>query len=305
MYLPLDSGHEMYYEEHGKPHGIPVVFVLGGPGLSVNGKEVRFFDLNKYRVILYDQRACGRSKYKDRWHQNTTPDLIEDIRRLLDHLQIDQSYLFGGSWGSTLSLLFAIQYPQRVKGLILRGIFTGAKWDRAHMEDGGNAKHFPKEWQRFLAKVPPSAQGAPSTYYYKKILNSPALRDDLAFELMLYAQSIASLNPGTSKEVEGRLKQSPYLAKAEMLAYYSVNEFFIPDEYIYQKASQLSDIDIQIVHGQYDAITPLKIAERLQACIPHATLHVVEAGHIDSEPAIEEKLKEILQGLQHHHVRIQ
>ena len=294
MYLELDGGHEMYFEEHGNPKGIPVVFVLGGPGLSVTGNEIRFFDLEKYRVLLYDQRGCGRSKFLDRWTQNTTLDLIEDIRRLLDHLLIDQCLLFGGSWGSTLSLLFAIQYPQRVRGLILRGIFTGAVWDRNHMENGGNAKLFPREWERFLSKVPISEQKDPSTYYYKNILGNNELKDELAFELMLYALSIASLNPGSKEEMENRLQQSQYLPKAAMLAYYSLENFFIPDEYIYQNTSKLSDIDIDIIHGKFDYVTPLKVAKRLQEYIPHANLHVVDAGHIDSEPAIENKLKEIL-----------
>ena len=155
-YMVVGDGHSIYWEECGNPKGKAVVFVHGGPGGGTEAKQRRFFDPRKYRIILFDQRGCGKSKPFASTKHNTTADLVEDIRRLLVHLGLKRVVLFGGSWGSSLALAYALKYPKTVSGLLFRGVFLCDDEDLRDFFEGGVANHFPEAYERFIRCVPKS-----------------------------------------------------------------------------------------------------------------------------------------------------
>lgn len=296
-HLDVGGGHALYYEQHGNRKGIPVLFILGGPGLGSSPANRDFFDLETINLIQYEQRGCGRSLPKGGLENNTSQDLIEDINKLLDYLSIDKVILFGGSWGSTLSLLYAIHYPNRVSSMVLRGVFTASKSDRKHFETGGNKRFFPQIWQRFINNVPRDHKGNPSYYYFLNILNGPpALQKKLAYELMYYGIAV-SIKSRTFEAIDAMLTQSDYLQEAKILAHYSIHDFFLKDEYIMNNLSSIEGIPSYIVQGRYDMITTPDIAYHLHEKLENSQLFIVESGHSQGEEETKRRLTSIMKTL--------
>lgn len=205
-YLNAGDGHRLYYELCGSPKGKPVLFLHGGPGGGCKEDDRRYFNPKKFNAILFDQRGCGRSKPFASLKANTTSKLVQDVKKLLEHLGIEKAFLFGGSWGSTLALVYAIKYPETVSGLLLRGIFLGEKQDIDYCVEGPVKEIFPEIRERFLSIIPKKNQKNPEAYYFKKIGNGPKnQRKKFAFEKAYYETRIGVLKT-TEEEVKQKLK---------------------------------------------------------------------------------------------------
>lgn len=302
-YLSTTDGYQLYYEQHGNLSGPTVLFLHGGPGLGTSPKDLCYFDTELVNVILLDQRGCGKSQVTDDLMHNTSQMLVNDISVLLDHLQIDQVILFGGSWGSTLSLLFGIAHPERVAGMILRGLFTASKKERQFFEEGGTQLFFPRAWKRYRAQVSASHTGDISAYYFEQILyGQPPVQKHLAYEMMYYGLSVSRKKPYRPTEVEMRLAHRDFLASARLLAHYSIHQFFLTDEYILRHLATLQDIPIYLVQGRYDMITTPQLAIELADRFQNIQLRLIDAGHSPHEPplrlALQEAVKDFLRKLE-------
>lgn len=296
-HLKVDDVHSIYYETHGNPEGSIILFLHGGPGIGTTREDLMFFDLKKHFVILLDQRGAGKSMPKGELKQNTTQHLIEDINQLLSHLGIDKPiYLFGGSWGSTLALLYALQHPKNVSGMILRGLFTANHEERAYFEKGKMEFKFPDVWKRFESNVPESYRSNPSSYYFENIVHgTPELQKELALELSLYAFSMSKYQQH-DKIVDTSIL-GDYHTKSRILSHYSLHDFFIEDNYILHHKNKLQDIPITIVHGTEDYITPVSNATEFAKGMPNVTLQLVEAGHSSRDTKIKEALIDALDAI--------
>jgi proline iminopeptidase len=290
---PYDSGrlqvsalHTIYYEQCGNPRGKPVVFLHGGPGAGCNPKSRRFFDPQHYRIVLFDQRGCGRSTPHAELTDNTTWDLVADIERLREHLGIERWQVFGGSWGSTLALTYAETHPARVTELVLRGIFMLRRWEIQWFYQQGCDAIFPDAWEEYLKPIPPEERGDLVAAYYKRLTSSdPAVR-------IAAAKSWSVWEGGTSY----LLQNADYLAAtgadqfaltfARIECHYFVNHgFFDRDDQLLHNAHKLKDIPAVIVQGRYDVVCPMRSAWDLHRAWPQADLRITpECGHSALEP---------------------
>ncbi|MDW5290792.1 prolyl aminopeptidase [Formosa sp. PL04] len=293
-YLRVSKTHNIYFEVFGITETEPILFVHGGPGAGFSENDKRFFDFKKQKVIFFDQRGSSKSLPFGSIIENTTQDLVQDINTLLDYLEIDKIILFGGSWGTTLGLVYAIQNPNRIKGLVLRGIFLGNQASIDHYLNGGVKKEFPEVWERFSKKVPKDRKlSIPEFYLDKMIYGSKEEQKHFAYEWAFYEISIYKKNI-TKKAVEDILDHIPYESLSIMEAHYLGNNCFITENYILEHVNLLDNIPIKIVHGKDDAICPLKFAIELNDKLTHSDLYITEGGHSDSEPEIEHTLIDII-----------
>lgn len=293
-YLKVSEIHKIHYEVCGNPQNDSILFVHGGPGSGFSQEDKRFFNFDKHQVIFFDQRGASKSIPFGSIIENTTQDLVNDINKLLDYLKIDQITLFGGSWGTTLGLVYAIQNPNRIKKLILRAIFLGNKESIEHYLNGGVEKEFPEIWKRFSEKVPKVIKMSIAEYYLKKMINgSKEEKKHFSYEWAFYEISIYKKNI-SKKEVEEILEKIPYQALSIMEAHYLSNSCFMDENYIIKNLEKIVHIPMQIIHGKNDAICPLKFAIELNSKLTNSELFIVEGGHSDSEPEIEKKLIEII-----------
>ena len=293
-HFAVTDGHSLYYERYGKAGGVPVLFVHGGPGAGFGEDDKAFFDPAVFDVLLFEQRGAGRSTPFASLEDNHTDALVDDITRLLDAFDMEQVLLFGGSWGSTLSLVYAIRHPPRVSSMVLRGIFLADARSIDHFIGGGVEKHFPEMWQRFVAQVPENRRGEPAPYYLSQ-MQSPDedVRERFCYEWAHYELSLIKLDTA-SLDMKEMLEHYNYRSLAPLEAHYVVNQCFLPDRYILDHADTLSGIPAAIVHGRYDVICPPQDAYELHKTLAGSTLHFVCAGHSASESAIREKLIEEL-----------
>ncbi len=295
-HVPVPGGHELYYELFGAPDGLPVLFLHGGPGAGFTEQDKRFFDPEKHRVLFFDQRGAGRSRPFAGLKNNTTGDLIRDINLLLERFSMDRVLLFGGSWGSTLALVYAIRYPERVSGLLLRGIFPAHSESIRYYVDGGVRTFFPEAWERFLSHVPEKNRRNPSRYYFRMMQSRDAsLREKFSYEWAFYEFSIFRQRAMPEKEIEAELRNFSYRSLAPMEAWYVKNNFFLPENYIFDHAEALEQFPIAIVHGRYDMICPPVYAWELHRKIPGSRLIFTHAGHAATEPETEAALKKELE----------
>lgn len=291
FHLPVGDGHALYVEECGNPEGIPVLFVHGGPGGYVGEVSRRFFDPDKYRIILFDQRGTGKSQPFLSLVENLVAQSVQDIEKIRQHLKIDTWILFGGSYGTTLSLAYAIEFPERVRHLVLRGIFLGRKEDIDWLFQEGASYFYPHEFERFKNFIPSSEQDDLVTAYYHRMIGSDQeLADRALFEWALWESSIIKLIPSEAtlpKEVTRGVK-SIGLLEAHFF-YHKMG--WDQDDYLLTHANRLSQIPIHIFHGRYDVDCRPSGAYDLKAACPHASLHIVEgAGHSPSDLALFEAL---------------
>jgi len=290
-YLDVDDRHCLYVEECGNPQGIPVLFVHGGPGGGCSPEHRRFFNPERYRIILFDQRGCGRSTPHAELEGNTTQALVADMERIREFLSVDQWLLFGGSWGSTLSLVYAEAHPERVLGMILRGIFLCRDRDiHWFYQQGANAL-FPDYWQDYLEPIPAAERNDLLSAYYRRLTSSNQLAQMQAAKAWsVWEGRCSTLDPNPAV-VEHFADPHFALAMARIEAHYFIHKAFLQPDQILRDAHRLQDIPLTIVHGRYDMVCPLEQAHALHQVLPQARLHIVRnAGHSAFEPGIIDNL---------------
>lgn len=293
-FLEVSDVHKIYYEVCGNPLGDAILFVHGGPGAGFSDRDKRFFNFEKQCVVFFDQRGASKSIPFGCIEENTTQDLVTDITKLLDYLAIDKVLLFGGSWGTTLGLVYAIENPNRIKGLLLRGVFLANKASIEHYLEGGVEKEFPEIWNRFSQNVPKASPLSITDYYLNKMLYG-TLKEKQFFSYEWAFYEISIYKKGiTKEEVEAVLEQMPYESLSIMETHYLRNNCFFKENYILDNLNKLEHIPVKIVHGKDDAICPVQYAVELNSLLKYSELFIVEGGHSDSEPAIEHKLIDII-----------
>lgn len=289
--LKVDAVHELYVEECGNPRGVPVCFVHGGPGAGCEEMHRRFFDPNIYRIVLFDQRGAGRSTPHACLDGNTTQNLVADMERIREHLGIERWMLFGGSWGSTLSLVYAETHPARVLALVLRGIFLCRPWEIHWFYQDGAHRLFPDHWQEFIAPIPETERHDLLRAHYKRLTGEDEVaRMASAKAWSLWEGRTATLVPN-QHVIDFFGSPHVALALARIEAHYFVNDSFLNTEQIIQNAHRLHGIPGVIVHGRYDVVCPLQNAWELRRAWSGSRLEIIpDAGHSAAEPNISSAL---------------
>jgi len=291
LHLQVSSEHELYVEECGNPQGVPVVFLHGGPGGSCEPAHRRYFDPERYRIILFDQRGCGKSRPHASLENNTTQDLIDDLEKIRERFSIDKWVVFGGSWGSTLGLAYAQAHPDRVLGLIVRGIFLCRQQDIDWFYQGGTARLFPDAWQDFLAPIPENEREHMVQAYYQRLTSDNEIeRMAAAKAWSVWEGSTATLQADKSVLC---YFSDPHIALsiARIECHYFINNSFMRENQLLEEAYKLKDIPGFIVHGRYDVICPIDQAFALHERWPNAQLKIIgDAGHAVSETGISKAL---------------
>jgi len=283
--LIVDNLHTLYVEEAGNPRGAPVLFVHGGPGGGCTENDRRFFDPEKYRIILFDQRGSGRSKPHAGLEANHTRCLVDDIEKIRELMGVEQWVLFGGSWGSTLSLLYAQAYPEKVLAMVLRGIFLCREQDIQWFYQDGASHVFPDYWQSFLAPIPVAEQDDLLAAYYQRLVGGDELvRMSAAKSWSIWEGRCASMHPNPDL-VEHLGSPHTALAMARIEAHYFMHDAFLEENEILDGMDALKDIPGVIIHGRYDMVCPVGQAFDLHRAWPGSRLKVIrDAGHASSEP---------------------
>ena len=294
QFLQVDETHRLYIEESGNPEGIPAIFLHGGPGANSESYHRRYFDPEKYRIILFDQRGCGQSTPHASLKDNTSHDLVQDIERIRAVLEIKQWVVFGGSWGSTLALLYAEKYPAHVLGLVLRGIFLCRDQDVKWFYQHGTSVLFPDYWQDYLAPIPESERGDMVSAYYQRLTGDDELAKMRAAEAWSTWEGRTACLLNNEELVDYFSDPHVALSVARIEAHFFVNQSFLKPDQIIKNAHQLKNIPGYIVHGRYDVICPVQQAWDLHNAWPESELNIIaDAGHAVSEPGITRRLVEI------------
>lgn len=286
-WLEVGDGHRIYWELCGNPKGKPVVFLHGGPGGGCTPSQRRLFDPNEYKILLFDQRGCGRSTPYASLEANTTWHLVADIERLRSMIGAEKWMVFGGSWGSTLALAYAETHPERVSELVLRGIFTLRRSELLWYYQEGASWIFPDKWEGFLAPIPPEERGDLMAAYRKRLTGSdPAVQRQAAKAWSLWEGETITLLP--NEDYSNQFGDEHYaLAFARIENHYFVNEGFFEEGQLLRDAGRLKDIPGVIVQGRYDIATPPATAWELHKAWPEARfIMVADAGHAYSDPGI-------------------
>jgi proline iminopeptidase len=293
-FLPVSSLHTLYYEQSGNPNGKPVVFLHGGPGGGTNAKCRRFFDPAVYRIVLFDQRGCGKSTPHAELTDNTTWDLVADIERVREHLGVDRWQVFGGSWGSTLALAYAQTHPDKVSELVLRGIFMLRRWELEWFYQKGCDALYPDAWETYLNAIPEVERGDLMSAYHRRLTSPDAkTRTDAARAWSVWEGATSFLWQDKS-HIESSAEDEFALAFARIECHYFVNGgFFEHDDQLLRNVERIRNIPAVIVQGRYDVVCPLRSAWDLHRAWPEADLHIVQdAGHSAFEPGIVHELVE-------------
>lgn len=292
--FPVSDRHTLHLEECGNADGLPVVFLHGGPGAGLSAYHRRFFDPARWRIVLFDQRGAGQSTPFADLEDNTTWRLVEDIEKIRAHLGIERWLVFGGSWGSTLALAYAETHPDRVTGLVLRGIFLAREEELRWFNemDGGARCIFPERWARFRDFIPEAERGDMVEAYWRRLEGS-----DEAVRLAA-AQAWSAWEGGSTTlvhdpDAEGDFAE-PHKAVslARLEAHYFRHHMFLEPDQLLRDVGRIRHVPATIVHGRYDIICPVKTAFDLHTAWPEAEFHIVLSGHSASDPAIVDRLVE-------------
>ena len=290
--MKTPDGHEIYFEESGNPQGKPVLVLHGGPGGATSPGMRRYFDPSAYRIIMFDQRGCGQSRPYASLENNTTWTLIEDIERLRERCGIDKWVVFGGSWGSTLSLAYAVTHPERVKALILRGIFLLTKKELHWFYQDGASMIFPDAWERFLAPIPEAERGDLMAAYEKRLTgDDEAARRECAIAWSSWEGETVSVG-GPDSRPDKFAEAEFAIAFARIENHYFRNGGFLSEDgWLLKKIDRIRHIPAWIAQGRFDVVTPMSGAWALHRAWPEARLEVVgDAGHASTEPGIVDSL---------------
>lgn len=287
--LDVGDGHRLYYEQSGNPQGVPVVFLHGGPGAGSNPAHRRFFDPDHYRIVVFDQRGAGRSRPFASIENNTTDDLVADTEKLRAHLNIENWLVFGGSWGSTLALVYALRHAEHCRGLVLRGIFLGSSSELDWFLYGMHAV-FPEAWRRFAEYIPASEQNDLLNAYHTRLIDpSPEIHMPAAAYWAGYETSCSNLLASPSEAPPQASSGALSLARIE--AHFFINEVFIGDTEILDGVAGLRHLPCAVVQGRYDMVCPIRTADALVRAWPEIDYRIVpDAGHSAMEPGIRSQL---------------
>lgn len=280
FFLETESLHSVYVEESGNPEGIPVIFLHGGPCSGTKPDHRRFFDPERYRIILFDQRGCGQSKPFGEIENNTTQHLIDDMERIRMRLNISQWLLFGGSWGAALGLLYAQQHPSRVLGMILRGVFLARKMDMDWFLKNGAGRIYPEQWQRLYESIPSRDRVNLLQGLCHAISGEDEIaRRRVAREWAAWGGQVALGNGFQADENSHVTEQM--VQQAAMELHYAEHGYFIEENHILDNCDKLRGIPTVIIHGRNDLVCPIEAAFSLHHALPEAEMIVLpEAGHI-------------------------
>jgi len=290
---PLANGlhHQVYVEECGNPDGIPIIFLHGGPGSGCRPQHRCYFNPDIYRIILFDQRGCGRSKPHGELENNTTSYLISDMETIRQQLSIDNWVIFGGSWGATLGLCYAQQYPNKVLAMILRGIFLGRQQDIDWVySQGGASKLFPDAWQNLVKHLQLSDQTHPLQAYYQQLTHSDEIHQMAAAKtLQAWESTIVTLRDHEYQHDHSQ--ESGPLAHSRIQLHFALNECFISESAILDNIDAIRDIPTIMIHGRYDIVCPIQQTWELHNAWPETELNIIPmAGHAAGEPALVDAL---------------
>jgi len=291
--LKVSQIHTIHYEECGNPRGKPVLFVHGGPGGGIETVYRQYFNPEKYRVILVDQRGSGESTPHAELRENTTQHLIADMERVREDAGVERWLVFGGSWGSTLGLAYAQAHPDRVSGLILRGIFLCRDEEIRWFYQDGASRIFPDYWEQFLAPIPPGERCDLLQAYYQRLTSDdPAVRQEAARAWSIWEGSTSKLL--FDGKAVSRFGQDEFsLAFARIECHYFVHNAFLKENQLLRDIGKIRHIPAVIVQGRYDIVCPLTSAWDLHRAWPEAAFHVIpDAGHSITEPGIVDRLVE-------------
>lgn len=293
-FLKVSDLHTLYYEQCGNPKGKPVVFLHGGPGGGINPYCRRFFDPEAYRIILFDQRGCGRSTPYAELTDNTTWHSVADIERLREHLGVDKWQVFGGSWGSTLSLAYAETHPGRVTELVLRGIFMLRRRELEWFYQEGADMIFPDAWDTYVAAIPEVERGDMMSAYYRRLTSDDkAVRTAAARAWSMWEGSTCFLfQDPAHMAASGEDEFAVAFARIEC-HYFVHGGFFEQDGQLLRDVDRIRHIPTVIVQGRYDVVCPMRSAWDLHRVFPESDLRVVaDSGHSAFEPGILHELLE-------------
>ncbi|MFA6238313.1 MAG: prolyl aminopeptidase [Bacteriovorax sp.] len=291
-FLKVSEIHTIYFEEAGNPKGKPVVFLHGGPGGGLIPNYRRYFNPEKWRIILFDQRGCGKSTPFAELRENTTWDLVSDMEALREHLSIAKWSVFGGSWGSTLALSYAIKHAKFCNALFLRGIFLLRKKEIDWFYQGGCSKIFPDAWEEYVKPIPENERNDFVRAFYKRLTSEDKqIRKSAAAAWSIWEGSTSKLIPDS--DVVARFGEDEFAdAFARIECHYFINNgFFTEDNFILNNIEKISHIPTVIVQGRYDVVCPAESAWELHRALPDAEFHLIgDAGHSLSEKGITDAL---------------
>ena len=292
--LKVSDLHTIHVEESGNINGKPVIFLHGGPGGGIEPVYRQYFNPEKWRIIVFDQRGCGQSTPHAELQENTTWDLIADIEKIRHHLEIDKWVVFGGSWGSTLSLSYAITHPDRCKALVLRGIFMIRKKEINWFYQDGTSNIYPDAWEHYLRPIPEDERHDLVAAYYKRLTsNDDSVRIEAAKAWSIWEASTSKLiQSEESIHAFEDAKVAEAFARIEC-HYFTNRGFFDTDEWLLENVDKIRHIPTVIVQGRYDVVCPMISAWELHRAFPEADFEIVQdAGHSMTEKGIAAKLVE-------------
>lgn len=295
--IEVGEGHRVFVEQCGNPQGVPVLVLHGGPGGGCSPAMRRYFDPEHYRVVLFDQRGCGRSRPHASVEANTTWDLIGDIETIRQALGIERFILFGGSWGATLALIYAISHPSRVTALALRGVFLLTQSELDWFYGGGAGAFYPELWARFLAPIPEAERADLLGAYHRRLFSGNLAEETRVARVWTAWENALASVQGDGVTGDGPAEYARAFARLEN--HYFVNGGFLEgDGWIVQNLATIAHLPVTIVQGRFDMICPPTSAWKLAQGLPNARLHMVPmAGHALSEPGISEALVQAMNAL--------
>ncbi len=291
-HLRVSDRHEIYWETCGNPDGLPVIVLHGGPGGKTSPRMRRFFDPARFFIILHDQRGAGHSRPAAEWRENSTPDLVADINRLRDHLGVDgRAIVWGGSWGSTLALAYAEAHPERVSGLVLRGVFLATSAEIDHFYHGGAALLFPDSFKRLQDLVPnPDSFDYPAQLFALTQSADPAVRQRAIRGWAAYEFSMASVTL-TEEQCRAIVETNDLTSFSVLENHYMKHGCFLAEGQILQDVDRIAHLPVAIVNGRFDIICPPRTAHRLAEKLENVRLSIVTgAGHSDRDEGMAEAL---------------
>jgi proline iminopeptidase len=287
--LELDDGQSIYFEQSGNKTGLPVIFLHGGPGSGCNENHRRYFNPDKFRIIIFDQRGCNRSQPNGCVENNSTQDILDDVESIRNKLNIEKLILFGGSWGATLALLYAEQCPQYVSGIILRGTFLARQCDFEWFAHDGVSRIFPDYWQEYLSNFDEDEMHERLRVLHRRVFSdNKEIQLQAAKVWSLWAGRVVTHNLGLKEEYALEVGNDEKLineVKIEM--HYAMNRYFIKDNQILDNISTIPDVPVTIIHGRKDLTCLPESSWSVHQALANSKLHIVpNAGHLASEPAM-------------------
>lgn len=279
----IDVGHthHLYVEECGNPQGLPVIFLHGGPGSGCRAHHRCFFDPNRYRIVLLDQRGAGRSTPHGHLIANTTEHLLQDLEQIRVQLNIERWLVFGGSWGATLALLYAQRHPERCFGLVLRGSFLARRKDLTWFLGHGAERTYPEAWQQFLEALPPTARRQPVAYLYRQVTGRDELAQRRAARIWSRWGGQVTLAAAFDSAALDAHVPHELVNKARIELHYARHRYFMRENQILEDCPRIAHLPILIAHGREDRVCPPEAAYALHRALPGSSLNIIDGvGHL-------------------------